>query len=112
MSFATGTSQCTTSTVGIRITEGAVWFDSLANLNSPEFSELANYLTAAVSNNNKQIFVRKYNCNKNNSCRVRYNRKSKACHSKIWGYFIGGLLKDCKNHGKLNLTVNGDAEQS
>ena len=52
MSFATGTSQCNTSTVGIRITEGAVWVDSLTNLNSAEFSELANNLTAAVSNNN------------------------------------------------------------
>mgnify|MGYP007058637273 FL=1 len=66
MSFATGTSQCNTFTVGIRITEGAVWVDSLANLNSAEFSGLANNLTAAVSNNNKQIFVHKYNCNKNN----------------------------------------------
>ena len=57
MSFATGTTQCNTSTVGIRITEGAVWVDSLANLNSDEFSGLANNLTVAVSNNNKQIFV-------------------------------------------------------
>ena len=58
ISFATGTSQCKTSTVGIRITEGAVWVDSLTNQNSAEFSGLANNLTAAVSNNNKRIFLR------------------------------------------------------
>ncbi|XP_067053371.1 protein sax-3-like [Acropora muricata] len=43
------TSQCNTSTVGIRITEGAVWVDSLTNPNSAEFSGLANNLTAAIS---------------------------------------------------------------
>ncbi|XP_074634703.1 uncharacterized protein LOC141893218 [Acropora palmata] len=43
------TTQCNTSTVGIRITEGAVWVDSLANLNSAEFSGLANNLTVAIS---------------------------------------------------------------
>ncbi|XP_044180167.1 leucine-rich repeats and immunoglobulin-like domains protein 2 isoform X1 [Acropora millepora] len=43
------TSQCNTSTVGIRITEGAVWVDALTNQNSAEFSVLANNLTAAIS---------------------------------------------------------------
>ena len=32
--------------------------DSLTNPNSAEFSGLANNLTAAVSNNNKRIFLR------------------------------------------------------
>ena len=50
--FATGTSQCNISSVGIRITEGAVWVNSLTNPNSVEFHTLGTNLTVAVSYNN------------------------------------------------------------
>lgn len=45
--------------------------------------------------------------------KIKADIKEKARHVTVkWGYFMGGLLKDCENHGKPSLTVNGDAEQS